>query len=284
MIRWILRVAVILLLISAGYIYFMLSSIVDAKFFVKDDVFVEFKGARLYNVTIGRLSSAKINKGEEFEVFDPVAKHRVKYRGVRFKDLANGYYSNEWERYDGFYFEAVDGYKRFIPMNFFKKFEAYLAYEIPGKKDFSIKSKYRNKNISLGPFYLVWRDTDDPEISVQKGQIWPYQIRSVRPVEFDEVYGALFVSGLSPSASQGAKLFAKYCVACHMVNNVGGKMARNLSDPKVSSYREREWLREWLYRPKSIQPNVSMPPAAYGLEESERRDIIEKIIDYLMQL
>jgi cytochrome c1 len=81
---------------------------------------------------------------------------------------------------------------------------------------------------------------------------------------------------LTQSQQNGYQAFKSYCFSCHNANGEGLETGIDLS--KVGFSRDESWLRSFLEKPKSVNPNANMP--VLNLSGQQRDDIS----DYLTTL
>ena len=98
----------------------------------------------------------------------------------------------------------------------------------PRHPTFSVDNRLQNeKNVALGPWYLVWDNLRNPELRVEgapSGRI-SSQL-SLATARLD----ALLPAGTA-AVCQTAGLAQKYCLSCHQVNGYGGdKWPINLAE------------------------------------------------------
>jgi len=207
----------------------------------------------------------------------------VDYVGYPFKDVADALLGAGWEtKADALEFRTLDGYVSRIPMTTFATYSPYLVFRIADKPQFTVDNLPQNeKDVPLGPYYLVWQNIDDKQVLAEGLGIWPYQIKEIRLDLGSDA--ALVPPGLDAQFKHGAELAKAYCLNCHEVNGYGGekivgnlaKMARNLSPEKFSA---------WLLDPKSVKAGTKMPALSPSLPEDERAKIASDLYAYLVNV
>ena len=151
---------------------------------------------------------------------------------------------------------------------------AFLAIEDP-------KSPWPHlagKNVSAGPFYLVWKN---PEASSIGPEEWPYQIASFKILSdprsvFPKIYPA---SDAASNVQDGFKSFQKNCFACHKMNGNGaGLIGPDLNLPlSPTEYFEAKALELLIRDPASVRnwPRRTMPGFAQAaIPDAELSDLI----------
>jgi len=91
-------------------------------------------------------------------------------------------------------------------------------------------------------------------------------------------FGVKFAQGEEDLVAKGKEIYAqKKCSMCHKIEGVGGKMGPDLSD-EGNNGRDEEWLIKYFKDPKSIKPDVKMPPVK-GTDEE-----LKALAAYMMSL
>ncbi|MGH9197318.1 MAG: c-type cytochrome, partial [Acidimicrobiia bacterium] len=70
-----------------------------------------------------------------------------------------------------------------------------------------------------------------------------------------------------------AKLFARYCLACHVIDGDGGDEGPVLT--RIGKDRDADWLAAWIADPVSLEPDTDMPAFGDKLTQAEIRAIAE---------
>ncbi len=185
-------------------------------------------------------------------------------------------------------FKALDGYVSRIPVERFARYKAALVFAVSGvaSQPFTVDNKGQNeKNVALGPYYLVWDNIAAPELRAEGASFWPYQVTQISLREYSPA--ALLPAGLGEGAAERwgehAKLAQKYCLSCHQINGFGGdKMPLNLA-VRAKLLDQRTWS-VWLLTPQAFKPGTNMPPLPEGLPQAEREAIAHKLHAYLKAL
>lgn len=179
-------------------------------------------------------------------------------------------------------FRALDGYVSHIPFERFQKYRAYLVFERLGHPSFSVDNRLQNeKNIPLGPYYLVWDNLKSPELVADGATYWPYQVTQLRvgKARLD----ALLPKGMDANYGESAALAQKYCLSCHQVNGYGGdKSPVNLA--QVAKTSTRDSFMQWTLQPGQAKPGTTMPGLPDTLPASEREAVARKLFEYFLTL
>ncbi|WGY72353.1 cytochrome c [Burkholderia cepacia] len=160
---------------------------------------------------------------------------------------------------------AADGFAAQLPMDLVRRHAParavpWLAIEDPAHP----WPKLPGKQVSAGPFYLVWLG---PDASSVRGEQWPYQIVRVT-IESSPLarWPSLAVDAALPAddpARTGQRLFVTQCLACHRLDGAGSSHAGpDLNTPmNPVDYFQPAALRRYIRNPASVRdwPGRSMP-------------------------
>ncbi|MDZ4161794.1 MAG: hypothetical protein U1D28_07915 [Burkholderiales bacterium] len=176
-------------------------------------------------------------------------------------------------------FRALDGYVSRIPADKFSQHRAYLVVQRVGHPDFSVNNLAQNeKNVPLGPYYLVWDNIRSPELLADGGNGWPYQVAEIKISEArsQALLPAHLPAGLRAVATEAQT----HCLSCHQINGFGGdKWPGNLAQ-QARALGEPAFLR-WVLAPDSVKPGTTMPPVAKLWPDAEREALASRLLDYL---
>jgi cytochrome c2 len=171
-------------------------------------------------------------------------------------------------------FECEDGYNPSMALEKLLSRNSFLALADASapKGEAWVEIKKGEEIKKVAPFYLVYNDVT-PQEHVFK---WPYNLVRIRLVPVSEELKALFPKG-DELAVKGYDLFRLYCLTCHAINQVGGKMGPELNAPKsITEYWHIEDIKAFVKNPSSYRHGVKMPAQTYI---SDRE--IDEIIYYL---
>jgi len=77
-------------------------------------------------------------------------------------------------------FVAADGYRSVIPSAHFARYRAWLVYAPADGAAFVTDNVFKNRReVSLGPWYLVWDNLAAPQLMAFGDHYWPYQVVAV---------------------------------------------------------------------------------------------------------
>ena len=121
-----------------------------------------------------------------------------------------------------------------------------------------------NKDVSAGPFYLVW---EHPERSGVGTELWPYQTVALTGVESPaHRWPQMAVDAALPAddpARIGQQVFTTQCMPCHRMKGAGAaNVGPDLGQPmNPTQYLTRDGLRALIRNPKAVRtwPQQQMP-------------------------
>ena len=160
---------------------------------------------------------------------------------------------------------ATDGFVSQIPLSLVRKgarggSKAWIAVEDPAKPWPDLPGK----DVSAGPFYLVWERSDRSGIGSEQ---WPYALASLTGVaapaqRWPQMAVGVDVPDGAP-ARRGQEVFTVQCLPCHRMKGAGtGDMGPDLGEPmNPTQYMTRKGLRLLIRNPKSVRtwPKQQMP-------------------------
>lgn len=164
----------------------------------------------------------------------------------------------------------------------FVQHTALLAFARVDGKPFQLDVHAQHeKQVPLGPYYLVWRNIGAPDLIAEGGAQWPYQV--VRIALRPSSQAALLPAGLPPGHEAAAAAAQTYCLSCHQINGFGGdKMPLNLA-VQARQMDAAHW-QQWLLQPQSVKPGTAMPPLPETLPPAEREAVVRQLHEYLRAL
>ena len=179
---------------------------------------------------------------------------------------------------------AADGFAAQLPLDLVRRrapagATPWLAIEDPAHP----WPKLPGKQVSAGPFYLVWLG---PDASSVRGEQWPYQIVRIT-IESSPLarWPSLAVDAALPAndpARAGQRLFVTQCLACHRIDGAGSSHAGpDLNTPmNPVDYFQPAALRRYIRNPASVRdwPGRSMP--AFPPDQLSDREL-DQIVAYL---
>jgi hypothetical protein len=179
-------------------------------------------------------------------------------------------------------FRALDGYVSHIPSERFEAYRAYLVYARQDGRAFTVDNLAQNeKDVPLGPYYLVWDNVRSPELRPLGASYWPYQVYEI--TLSDAGLAALLPERMADDYAEEAASTRTYCLSCHKINGYGGdKWPIDLAEQTKTLTAAA--FEEWVLTPDAVKPGTTMPPLADALPESDRKVLAERIFSYLNAL
>ena len=207
----------------------------------------------------------------------------VSYKAVPIDKLLTDLFGKHW-RADGnrIIFFAKDGYRTVVARTKLDKFHAYLAFDRDDGKPFTVDNIAQGeKQVSLAPYYLIWDNTDIPELLSQGAYGWPYQVTRI---ELETKADNLILKPNNDTVfAQGVQETENYCLTCHAIKGVGGqKYPVDLI--QTSCGMDEQALHKWIDMPSVVKPGTSMPALSRMLPNRERQAIIARIVTYLQAM
>ena len=220
-------------------------------------------------------------------VYETHLKTNVTYKGYPLIELLDAYFKDEWRKKDGILFEAMDGYRSDVSVAKILKYKPLLAYSFESGANFAFDNKAQNeKDVPLGPFYLVWDNISNPELRREGAHGWPYQVVRLDPIQYAEYYAKAFpIKKPTAAQRQGFEHFKNYCMSCHSVSgDEGGAKGPVLYPNPEVIQKGFSSFRKWAQNPSSVKPGTTMPPLNPGLNQAERDEVTKLIYKYLIAL
>jgi hypothetical protein len=225
-------------------------------------------------------------KPTAIKVFEPHLsmdgrKVAIEYVGFPIDAVLAKLFGASWQTSNGnFDFRAVDGYVSSISPQLLEKYKPLLAFRRKDGQAFSVDNpRQHEKNVPLGPYYLVWDNISNEALYKDGAYHWPYQVNEIKAnTEFPS---ALIPNKSGHSYTKPIKLAQKYCLTCHQINGAGGsKFASDL----VTSTKKmpRPQFIQWVTAPEKVKAGTSMPPINTELSAAERNHIASQLYDYLI--
>ncbi len=171
-------------------------------------------------------------------------------------------------------FTAEDGYQSFMSYSDAVSENGYVAFKdiaAPANKKW-LPFKFGSEITTPDPFYLVW---SNPELDKWLYP-WPFQLTSISVEPAADFFAAAMPQSKQKSVQQGFKLFSQYCIRCHTVNKVGGKIGPEI---QVSESRKK-YLLEFILDASSFIKDTKMPSFKKQLD----RENASAILAYLKHI
>jgi len=228
---------------------------------------------KLTSLSIKQLK--KLAKPEKLSLSYHGAKSKIKnYKAFRLKKvLINVFGKFDDEKFSEVILEATDGYKAFSETSTLLIDGGYIAFQ-----DLDVKEGWEplgRGGIDPGPFYMVWKNKGQTSA---EGFPWPWNLKSIRLVNFKNRYPTIYPQGEKNSSSvfKGFLLYKSSCFKCHALNQVGGKIGPDLGAPQnILSYRTEKFVKAYIKNPEAFR--YSKMPAHDHLSTKE----IDHILHFL---
>ncbi|HLO94762.1 MAG TPA: hypothetical protein VK195_10615 [Burkholderiaceae bacterium] len=211
----------------------------------------------------------------------------VRYRGWPARVFLDRWLGKGWDRNreqgDGeLEFRALDGFVSRIPLERFRRHQAWVVTARVDGQPFQVDNHAQGeKQVPLGPYYLIWDNLVEPALQAEGGAVWPYQVASVRRTPSSRA--ALLPGAMAPRYAAQAQALQTHCLSCHQVNGYGGdKMPINLA-LRAREIDAARW-QQWLLQPARLKPGTTMPPLSEGLPLAEREALAQQLHEYLKAL
>jgi mono/diheme cytochrome c family protein len=188
-------------------------------------------------------------------------------------------FGSSWRQEEEVLFTCVDGYQPSIAVADLLRNRAYLAFGIKGRHSFSVDNKLQaEKNVPLGPLYLVWDNVRKPALRVEGAVSWPYQVQEVAFIRFAEKFPKLAPKPDAPKqVREGFMKFRKHCFSCHAIDGEGGNKGPDLAG--ITQVKDIDTLKKWVLDPQSFKPESTMPALNKLLEDREKT--LDQILAFL---
>jgi hypothetical protein len=173
--------------------------------------------------------------------------------------------------HDSLEFVCQDGYVSRIPVQAFKKHQAYLVFERADNAPFVINHHTQQQpSIPLSPYYLVWDNRHSKVLQKRGAYHWPYQVIAINEME-------------NHKDTPSSKLAKEYCLSCHQLNGRGGELLPiNLA--QIGKRLSEEAFMEQVLHPLKLNPESKMPPLNPQLASAERVRIARALYRYFNQI
>lgn len=208
---------------------------------------------------------------EDVHIEDAIYRKPKHFAGIPLLALLNQTYSdtssiNQWSSIT---FVAEDGYEAVASMEALLEGGAFLVDTDLHPNGWEVIER---KGVIPGPFYLVWTR---PEQLPKNGYPWPWQIKSINLLDFEETYPATVPGGAAnDGVNRGFQLFRSRCFSCHSMNQQGGKIGPDLNAPRsITEYRSVEFLKEFISNAGSFR--YSKMPLFTDLSEHDLEGLIQ---------
>ncbi len=230
----------------------------------------------------------KILPPQKLTVFEAHLKKPVEFISVPLIPLLNSQFGTGWQKTDGVLFTALDGYRSDVSVQKILKYQPHLAFSFSeANKEFKIDNQAQNeKDVELGPFFLIWDNIRNPQLKREGSYGWPYQVASVEPILYSSYYAKAFpIKNPSADHKRGFEHFKNYCMTCHSVSgNEGGAKGPVLYPNPTVVKKGYKYFSKWVQSPSKVLPATTMPALNPELTQKERDEVTNLIYKYLIAL
>ena len=251
--------------------------------FARAEAELAFKSHGKAVKTLPRADVEKLLPPAEVTTFEFLEAKENRYRAIPFAALLTKIYGEAWKKEEEILFTCADGYQPSVPVAKVLKFGGLLAVARTDQDKFSLVNHLENnKQVDLGPYYLVWDNLKFPELKDEGATDQPYQVVGVDLIKFSDRFPALAPHGdASVAAKRGFLVFRRSCLSCHVINGEGGaKAALELNYPvSITEYWQEKYLGAWIENPKSVRYGTTMPPIQIAAKD--RKEAVADVIAYL---
>lgn len=205
---------------------------------------------------------------------------RVRYVGWPIERVLDQLLGQGWSQRDGeIEFRALDGYVSRVPVERFRRYRAFLVHARADGAAFTVDVAAQNeKNVPLGPYYLVWDNVTDEALRADGASLWPYQVAAINSVA--DILAALLPGDLAGRFEQEARLVIRHCLTCHKLNGQGGEKHPIDLAERVRDMPPDEFER-WVLDPNGVRPGTTMPAFQANRSQSERIEGARSLYRYL---
>lgn len=225
-------------------------------------------GGREVKVDLRRLPT------EAISVRDPTdGKKPKKFIGVRFGVVLRQLAAPNDA--DAIAVRCDDGWLTIVPLRLLARYpEAIFAtMEYQGEKPTPLAPP-------RGPIFLAWPNVDHPDFEnlldlAENG--FTFSVAALEYVKSDDFAPP---TAATLASKQGRVLFQRHCQHCHSLSGAGGIAGWDLAQPKIFSYRDEKYVRDYVIAPRTRNPAGHMPSFKAKLAPGD----LDAIIKFLRAL
>ena len=228
---------------------------------------------------------AALGAPQTIEVFEPHLTRgseavRLRYVGWPVERVLDHLLGQDWaQRNAELEFRALDGYLARVPVERFRRYQAFLVHARADGAPFTVDVPAQNeRNVPLGPHYLIWDNTRDDGLKAEGATHWPYQVAAINSVA--DILAALLPGDLASRFADEAATLSKHCLTCHKLNGQGGeKHSIDLAE-RVREMPEQDFER-WVLDPNGVLRGTTMPAFQANERQSDRVERVRGLYRYL---
>jgi len=214
----------------------------------------------------------------QVKVWEPHAQKVRVYHALNLIEFLNKFFGPTWKKAHGLSFTCRDGYIAHIPLKEIRRYQPMLAYSMVNGEDFRVDNlKQNEKDVNLGPLYLVWNNLRYSKLKAQGAKNWPYQIVAINLERKDPLLALRPDKHASSQIKQGHKIFAKNCLTCHAINKLGGQKGPDLSE--IISLKSEAEIKAYILDPRKLNPDSIMP----AMFEKKSKKMAQRQIQFLYE-
>lgn len=214
---------------------------------------------------------AEVSGRNDFHLYDAMHKKQKYFAGIPLLELLGHAYGDALfqEDWSSIAFIAEDGYEAVASFSVAGEEGAVLVY---GDLDTDGWETIDGKGVTPGPYYLVWTE---PQQLPKNGYPWPWQIKSIRLLDFESTYPAIVPLNVAENSvvDHGYRLFRSRCMSCHSMNRQGGNIGPDLNAPRsITDYRSKTFLKAFIRSPARFR--YSKMPEFADLSDTDLDDLV----------
>ena len=169
----------------------------------------------------------------------------------------------------------------YIEASKFRANQSFLAFAKKGSKAFTTMGPSKNRALSLGNFYLIWKESYKKGMATRRRHHWPWKVEKISLI--DELPNSIKpLAESSVDTNWGYLNYVKQCLPCHSLNGFGGNIGPDLLTYSKWQSKSDQWLRKFISHPKKVNPDSRMPEFPSTIDIRSTR--INNIILYLRHL
>jgi cytochrome c2 len=204
---------------------------------------------------------------------------------ISYEGLLTYWFGESWKAGDSeVVFFTSDGYRSVISSSKLKNFRAFLAFGRSDGSAFVLDNPDQNeRNVPIGPYYLIWDNQGVTELLKQGVSGWPYQVTRIKLHSAASESQALLPPNPDSDVVQGHNHTREHCLTCHHIKGRGAQKYQEDLIKAACRWTDAD-LKTWIGEPARIRPGTAMPPLNNLLPADERRRIIEQIVLHLRSI
>jgi len=230
----------------------------------------------------------KVVAAKKLTVFEAHLKTPIEFQTIPLIPILDTQFGVGWRNTDGILFTALDGYRSDVAVPKILKYKPHLAFAFAdANKEFKVDNAAQNeKDVELGPFFLIWDNISNPELKREGSYGWPYQVVSITAIQYASYYSKAFpIKNPTPDHKKGFNLFKNYCMTCHSVSGDEGGAKGPVLYPNPDVVKKGyKHFRKWVQTPSQVLPATTMPALNPELTQKEREEATSLIYKYLIAL